>query len=419
MSWSEPVKIRYTNYLSLQDSRNTPPEPYTVLTNSSSEQDTGMPVNRQITFNDLNWRQKVAKKQDASHPYRRTLTEIHSRMSSASTMRWRTTYTQRSRSYSNFMYGLPSSFPLGTDASLQELALQRIKRKIQSHSGTTNVCVPIAELKDLRGLIRSMADLTQPTMVKLIAAKKLREGARITHVRAPWKSEAYKKAASAWLSYSFGISPMMAEVRQIAESISDFIYRENHNVVLTGSASRDWFGGTKNAGSEQGPIGSTLNFDTLQYHELSYQWKGGFHIPVSAANDYDMMDHFGLKLPSLVPVAWELIPYSWVVDYFTNVGTFLDDVFTITPGVSKYLTCTRVYRCHGQQRPRYVVTPEIAPSFTVLQDAHTPLSQWHYLDFERTVHSAIPMSQLRVKTADEISRNSISKLLNLAAVLVK
>lgn len=405
MSWTQPVRYNVETLIRSSDSRNVPPNLVTLSNIQQGLQNSGMPDDRQITSSDRNWKVKIAKRLNASLPYRRVQTDIVNNMSWNSTFRWRPDYTQWGSSFSNAMYGLPSSFVGSQDSDLRDVALVRLKRKIQSHSGSMNLLVPIAELSELRGTIRVMAELSV-TLLKELAEIKRSRG-----------KSAFKYASRAWLSYSFGMSPLISTTKSVSESIVQFLERRDHNAVLTGTAVKDWVSSVPLTSRGSGAPGSTLWSSSELRHKLSYKWTGGFHFPVSAANNYDAMDHFNIKLPALIPTAWELTPFSWIVDYFVNVGPFLDDVFVANPGNCTYLTCTRRYEVQGVQQDSYALQAELSPNFTVMTSQHGARSTWRHFDLERTVHSSVPMISLRFKTADEIGMHSINKLLNLASVL--
>lgn len=61
--------------------------------------------------------------------------------------------------------------------------------------------------------------------------------------------------------------------------------------------------------------------------------------------DLESSIHQGLKL-NLVATAWELIPLSFVWDWFFQVGDYLTAMFT--PGVVNQIGCTFSYRVNGQ-----------------------------------------------------------------------
>jgi hypothetical protein len=404
MSTSTPVKYPLAYESSVRRTDSVPPNKLTVLFSANESTSTVFPNDSQATASDPNWKQKIALKQSASLPYRRTAVTIKNRRSSNSTSFVGPNYKAVGNFFSNQIFNVPSSWPGATDLALRDIALTRLKRKLQAHSGAMNVLVPIGELKDLRSTIRSSAELTSSLMKTLIDIK-----------RSKGRS-AFRYASKAWLTYGFGIAPMISETKKISESIVQFLERENHNAVLTGVADRDWVGGVKST-SSQAANRSFMYADTDILHNLSYEWTGGFHFPVSAANNYDAMDHFNVKVPALIPVAWELTPYSWVVDYFTNVGAFLEDVFVATPGNAVYLTCSRRYHVRAYQTTRF--TKQDEPPFYTQMSSSPATSFWEYLDIERTVHASIPCAPLRFKTVDEIGKFGITKLLNLSSLLVR
>jgi hypothetical protein len=133
---------------------------------------------------------------------------------------------------------------------------------------------------------------------------------------------------------------------------------------------------------------------------------------LKSANDYGAVDHFGLNLPDLVPAAWELVPWSWVVDYFTTVGAYLDDVFSSDPSACRYVCQNRLYRVEVNTdvwwaRDNGVKYPDQSEGRSYVE----------LFEFDRTMLSNLPSRSLRFKTLDEIGLNGVNKLLNLVAVL--
>jgi len=74
---------------------------------------------------------------------------------------------------------------------------------------------------------------------------------------------------------------------------------------------------------------------------------------------------------------------------------------------------------NGSSEPRYVLDPIVSPTFVSFDGVSTSISYWDHFEMERTVHSSLPMTSLRIKTVDEVARNSISKLLNLLSIVGK
>jgi hypothetical protein len=293
----------------------------------------------------------------------------------------------------------PTSF-VTTDPTVSDQALTRFKRKLASHSGAYNGLLPLAELRDLRSTISQAANLTETLLKTLLDIKRTRG------------ASAFRYAADAWLGYNFGIAPTIADAQQAAKAVSEFLLRQDHTVRLSSGASRTWITGRKSAGNS-GTVGASVSNHAYEENTISYRYTGGFNFTLRSSNDYSAIDHFGLKLPSLIPTAWALVPFSWVFDYFGTVGAYLDDVFIATPGNLQYLNVTRKFQSIGKVRVWHV--PDAGVSITQREDTGTQ----EYTEFERTPLTALPHRILRLKTADEVGLYGINKILNLASILIK
>jgi len=287
------------------------------------------------------------------------------------------------------------------DSALRDVALRRIKTKLNSHYGRVDAVVPVVELHDLRRTIVGIARLSTELLHSLSAIRKTKGASAI------------KYASKAWLTFSFGVKPLVQDVASIALAIQDYLSRFDHTMRITGSASKDWTSGLKESG-QASTYGVSLKTSTYAHHRLSYKYIGGFDILVRAANNYSLDSHLGLEFDSLPGVAWELIPYSWVVDYFTTVGAFLDDTFVVPPGSTKYLLLDRLYTMYSQ------VIPSLAPLFpeaTIISEKVRP-GFMEYREFSRQRLVGLPRIGLSFKSQDSQAGHAVNKLLNLASVFI-
>lgn len=292
----------------------------------------------------------------------------------------------------------PTDFP-STDAVLVDQALASLKRKMRENVGDYNIVVPAAQLGELRGTIRGVTNAATDLVKTLIDIKRTRGRSAI------------KYASEAWLTFNFGVAPLLSDVRDIAGSIDKHLNRSNRTVRLTGSAQKTWTSETK-FGPTTGAIGAVYDGTTAMTHKLSYMYIAGLNITVNAGNNYDALSHFHLEAGALIPSAWELVPFSWVVDYFGTVGDFLEDVFTSPPASTRYVVLCRRYTCDAQVSAAFR-----APTPPWEHQGHITSGHWNYFEFERSSLTGVPTRALRRKTLDEVGLNSISKLLNLASIL--
>lgn len=153
---------------------------------------------------------------------------------------------------------------------------------------------------------------------------------------------------------------------------------------------------------------------------MRYEFTGAFDFSFMNANSYTLREHLGLSdfLTKAPSTAWELMPFSWMIDYFTTVGDYLSDTFEIPSGVLKYLTESRT--CLNLFED--MVRPEGKPygagfvNHSVQYFSFRPASVT-YVNFERTVLATLPHRVLRFKTKDEVGINAVTRLLNLASLI--
>lgn len=394
-----------------------------TFTNSTWTSGTNFRNERQTQSNP-NWKIQIAKRQNASTPYLRRVTTFV-----PGTYDLRVMYRNPSSPYNKIVgenrelhmaYWSINTMAV-TDTALADLAVQRLKRKMSNRTQSYNLIVPLAELRELRQTVDGAATATMKVLIQLADVKKaLKRSVRT--LKDPKKlrkalRSAYKDASDIWLTYSFGISPMMSTILDINKSIGAYLTRYDSIDRLAGSATKAWTNSFKTypAATCQG---ATKGFLSQEKFKLEYRYVAGHRFKIEAANDYSALDHFGIKPASLVSTAWELTAFSWVVDYFTTAGAFLDDTFSSTTGDNIYIVEDRrfTYECStiayfAKQYPTYVYynfdVKNLEPALT------------KSVEFQRRVLSTYPPRVLRFRTMDEMGLNGVSKLLNLASVLSK
>lgn len=349
-----------------------------------------------------NWRTTIARHGDASSAYSRT----------------EQTYLQHFRTARSFGYPVAGSKSItaegwntallyfdpsiywqqGGDADLQDLALARLKRKVNDQSAQVNALVPIVELRDLRGTIASLMNATSAVLQSVILAKK-------THGKS-----AAKTVANLWLTWSFGIKPMVSDIQAISNAINDLVNGHEKNVVLHGSAKKDWLSEKKL--TAPGPFMTSWSGAAQFAHVLSYRYTAGLGINLRSSNNYGVQTQLGLNLQGIPSVLWELTAFSWVVDYFSTVGAYLDDTFSTDANTCRYVVLNK----------RYTMDMYLDGETKQIVSYAWPTAQQNRIGlykaniFTRSVLGSIPNRALRFKSVDEIAKNAGNKLANLISV---
>lgn len=364
------------------------------------------------TIRNLNpdWRQRLAKRQDVSSAYKRegwTKPLKHQWASCrANSQQW--PYPGNTTVYETTQRPFMPQLDMIRVAEADDRANASIKRKLANRVGDMALMAPVAELTELRSTISGLAHMTTDLVKSLIDIK-----------RTKGKSAA-KYAGDAWLSFGFGVAPTVGTIKDLCAAIQRFKDRQDRTERLIGGADRTWKSGSKyNTTGSISTIALSSEWDIT--HTYSVRYIGGFELLLKSANDYGALNHFHFdEWGSLVPMFWELMAYSWVYDYFTTAGAFLEDVFTSDPSKCIYLVKSERYTAEliGTVRAR---ANRSYPSTTKYWEDYVNDARYHgkYFNFQRTPLTKLPNRALRFKTVDEIGKHGVNKVLNLASVLVQ
>jgi len=117
--------------------------------------------------------------------------------------------------------------------------------------------------------------------------------------------------ADSWLEYSYGWKPLLKDVHDMATATAE-LFIEHQNVVRTakGRAQTEGQWSTKNR-----PVQNQVVYETHATDRIWVEVEVRYRIPTSQINP---INAFGLNNP--LEVAWELVPFSFVVDWFLPVG---------------------------------------------------------------------------------------------------
>jgi hypothetical protein len=122
------------------------------------------------------------------------------------------------------------------------------------------------------------------------------------------------------LEYTFGWKPLISDIEGSARALSTLVNKFRPQIRVSGRGN----------GDEQ--LADTEDGLSTYWGQYSYRvmvkdkWKVSFYgalRPEVATDAPTFRGSFGLRAHDFVPTVWELIPFSFVTDYFSNVGEIL------------------------------------------------------------------------------------------------
>lgn len=139
-----------------------------------------------------------------------------------------------------------------------------------------------------------------------------------------------RAVAGTWLEHAFGWTPFISDVKSAGDALNKRLDRYDASyskVTGTGleemsSCPTTWATSTSGEGFiERRWRAFHINVKSVRYKA---EWKNEAVVNNVRAN----VRLFGVDWRDIVPTAWELIPYSFLVDYFTNIGDVLTALST-------------------------------------------------------------------------------------------
>lgn len=201
----------------------------------------------------------------------------------------------------------------GFDANDLSKAVASVQADVTNRALTSyDILTDLAEAREIPSLVRSVSSDLYSILRSLNSRFKtsdMRTAAFISPkqlLKHPMR--ALRKLGSEWMAYRYGIMPLVYSYRDMLKTVK-------RGQEVTSKAS---------AVVNPKPTGVTLPGSTSTYKWVEYV---GSHVVSGTVYQYFPWGQGTAQLASLgfnpLVTAWELIPYSFVIDWFVNVGDYI------------------------------------------------------------------------------------------------
>jgi hypothetical protein len=300
---------------------------------------------------------------------------------------------------------LPSSNPLSPSADNQAIA--KLYDALQAFEGTQGTGEDLGELGQTLKLLTSPFKGLRTAVLSM-------DGLFNRALRKRTSAAVAKGLADATLEYKFGVLPFVNSISGVVSGLEGRDYLFNYYPFqCSGRSDSGTYQDVKNVGLGSGFYFNTsmrtTTLDTVRYKGV---WSAQAGVDRRAVSDV-----LGLRWQDIIPTMWNLLPYSWMFDYVTNIGVIAQSLSVPWGGVR---WCNRTvrrevtwtlsaspsnfglgpfYDAYGQ----YIRSSQSAPGFLVIQGKKV----------SRQNQTTIPIPQFAFSNAN----HSVGHIINLAALL--
>jgi len=178
-----------------------------------------------------------------------------------------------------------------------------------------------------------------------------------------------KVLGDTWLEFSFGWRPLLMDVKDASLALIQ-IYANLRKTKVKANAEKEE--STTKLQNDLYPLNNIMyKVYTDESFRFSVKLYGKLNPLPNAESGIGLLDRLvkksGFDLASFIPTVWELIPYSFLIDYFVNVGEVLE----------AYNTDTSVLSWMSKVEKRQSnVTERAEINSTYMAALHAPTDQW-------------------------------------------
>lgn len=186
---------------------------------------------------------------------------------------------------------------------------------------------------------------------------------------------AQRALSDSWLEANFGWSPLLSDAVDAYHALR----RLSARVPLERfyGAHKEATNPTYDSGT-RALDGYTLRFTVRIESESFVKYYGAVRLQTGTPTG-SALEEFGVKARDFLPAVWEAIPYSFLIDYFSNVGDIIE---AVSFPQSNMAWMARTFRNHSSRSTERVAVTDDSPALPIAR--HNELKGWKPPRVKRT-----------------------------------
>lgn len=223
---------------------------------------------------------------------------------------------------------------VGSYASVDNFALSNFLKNANDVIAPLKGGVVVGEFKETLAMLRSPASSLRDsisTYLKRAYAmrRKIQSDRKGRLGRAGRRG--LKEISNLYMEYTFGWMPLLGSIRQACDAYTALQAKTETARAYGKSSDR---GERSESKTNKVYLGSLrLNFNQVRFTTYTSTYKGVVKVGLSALklSEAERAAFLsGFRLGDFLPTLWELMPYSWALDYFANISGILNSPAALT-----------------------------------------------------------------------------------------
>jgi len=194
-------------------------------------------------------------------------------------------------------------------------ALQRFLSAYQQNISQFKGGVFFGEIKETISLITHPGRLVRTAVDDYLSvAKKARRsitGRQLT-----------RTLSRLWLEFTFGIKPLLQDIEDASHALADISANRRLQTRIQGTSTHRYTVVDQVYPSTVNVAGLAIDIMEETSVQIDYRYYGNMWLDTGSPTQ--IINSLGFAPSDWLPTVWELIPYSFVIDYFANIGDLIN-----------------------------------------------------------------------------------------------
>lgn len=226
--------------------------------------------------------------------------------------------------------------------------------------------VVLGEIREVIRMIRNpMRGLSRGVNRYLDSVKK--QGRRIPNRKSPSGKKAVRQMLSdTWLEHSFGWAPLISDIEDAQNAILEQKLDQPRWMMATGYGRSDVTSEPTVQSLYPSGLGARWWVHPRETVEVIY--RGQVDLGTGTVT---RLAHWGLAPENFVPTVWELVPWSFLIDYFTNLGEIVTALSGVTSNL-RWVSRTIIREKGAEVKGFAPIYPSSSPQRTMVPGEFSP-----------------------------------------------